>query len=101
MKQRIQWILGLIVTVAAFNVSASEQAVKTEPAPRDSGPISALVPDGVRWPGVVVTVIGGMFVAAAAVGIVVRLNSPAEEPAAHHDDHDARAHGSSGHGAHH
>jgi len=50
------------------------------------------------WAGAMVIVVLGMFVAAAAVGVVVRANMPDEPPMAdaHHDDH---GHGHDDHGA--
>ena len=53
------------------------------------------VPPDRAWTGVMVTIVLGMFVAAAAVGLTVRLHEvPEEEPADDHGD----AHG--GHGGH-
>jgi hypothetical protein len=70
--------------------SHAEVTRETTPHPRIS--------DDTTWAGAMVIVIIGMFVAAAAVGVVVRANMPDEppQPDAHHDDH---GHGS--HDAHH
>src|SRR5437762_2051965 len=46
------------------------------------------LPAEASWPGATVVLILGMFLAAAAVGVVVRMDAPEETPDAHgHDDH--------------
>lgn len=50
------------------------------------------------WAGIMLLVIGGMFLAAAVIGPVVRANTPEEPPEDHHP-HDDHAH-DHGHGAH-
>lgn len=60
------------------------------------------LPAEASWPGATVVLILGMFLAAAAVGVVVRMDAPEETPDAHgHDDHghghDDHAHGGHGH----
>jgi hypothetical protein len=46
------------------------------------------VPAQTTWAGVMVIIVVGLFVAAGAVGVVVRANAPDETPEAdsHHDD---------------
>ena len=53
----------------------------------------ATVPAPALWPGTLVTVILGMFLLAAATGVVVRAFSPEEVPAAHsHDEPPGASH---------
>jgi hypothetical protein len=67
-------------------------------------PHPALPPAHQAWPGAMVLIVAGMFLAAAAIGIVVDLNMPDEPPpdvGGHgHDDH-GHGHDDHGHGSHH
>ncbi|MGH7176783.1 MAG: hypothetical protein ACREJC_05325 [Tepidisphaeraceae bacterium] len=61
--------------------TSSTGAVDNEPHPQ--------LPAEVTWPGSVVIVILGMFLAAMVIGPMVRLMMPPEapEPVSHHDAH--------------
>lgn len=51
------------------------------------------LPAEALWPGTIVTLILGSFLLAAGVGVVVRLNTPEEVPAAHsHDEPPGASH---------
>ncbi len=39
-----------------------------------------VIPAPSAWPGVMALIVGGLFVTAAAVGVVVEINPPGEEP---------------------
>lgn len=57
-----------------------------------------LPPPDTNWPGAMIIIIGGMFLAAMVIGPVVRANMPDEVPV--HDSHDEPipdAHGGHGH----
>jgi len=61
------------------------------------------VPTETIWAGVMVRVLIGLFIAAAAIGPLVRiLMPPAPEPVVAHDDHSDHGHGHDdhGHGSH-
>jgi hypothetical protein len=61
-------------------------------AAEESAPHPVLSSDG-RWVPVILILIGGMFLAACAVGIVVRANAPEEVPPAHsHDEPPGTSH---------
>ena len=59
---------------------------------------AVLPPPGIRWPAVMLILVGGMFLAAAIVGPVVRLTLPEEVPVSHaHDESHGHGH-AHGHG---
>ena len=61
-------------------------------APAANQPV--LPPPGIRWPAVMLIIVGGMFLAAMIVGPVVRLNLPEEVPVSHsHDESHGHGHG--------
>ncbi|MEA2709190.1 MAG: hypothetical protein QOF78_1791 [Phycisphaerales bacterium] len=69
---------------------------------------AVLPPPGIRWPAIMMMIVLGMFLAAAAIGWAVRMNMPEEVPQSHsHDEshghgHDAAIHGhATGLGGHH
>src|SRR6185312_9863665 len=70
---------------------ASESAAQVDPAYAHP-----TLPAKVAWPGATVVLVCGLFLAAAAVGIVVRLNTPEDVPVAH--SHDEPPGGSHHHG---
>jgi hypothetical protein len=59
----------------------------------------ALPPSETAWPGAMLIIVGGLFLAAGVIGPVVRANLPEELPdQANHDDHHAdSSHDSHGH----
>jgi hypothetical protein len=73
---------------------AAAAAPTTAVAPHNQ---PALPSEHVRWPGAMVIIVAGMFLAAAIIGPVVRANLPDEPPTPHHEDHGAD-HGQGGHG---
>jgi hypothetical protein len=99
-------ILGIVLTTSislgARVAAAQEHAAAAEPA---SGQVEhaseiahpTLSSDG-SWAGVMVIVVLGMFLAAAAVGVVVRANMPEELPPPAHS-HDEPPGASHHHGA--
>ncbi|MEO6437259.1 MAG: hypothetical protein ABIP55_16070 [Tepidisphaeraceae bacterium] len=70
-----------------------EHASATAQPQHDHGPVyhhPTLPPPHTIWPGMMVLIVLGIFLAAAMVGVVVRLNLPDELPPEHahgHDDH--------------
>lgn len=95
------WIVLLGCALAAqaeeHAPNVGEHAIQDNHAAPDTIPHPINSRD-TTWAGAMVIVIVGLFVAAAAVGVVVRANTPDEPPQAdaHHDD---EAHGS--HHGHH
>jgi hypothetical protein len=75
-----------IKLLRALAVPAAVIALGAAPAAQDAMPH---VSHDTRWAGSMVIVVLGLFLAAAAVGPVVRAEMPAEEePESHgHDDH--------------
>ena len=56
------------------------------------------LPADASWPGATIVLILGMFLAAAAVGVVVRMEAPEETPDAHGHGNDDHALGHDDHG---
>ena len=91
-------VLLLLVTATSVPAAAPSHdphaaGASTTPAasaPRDQ---PALAAGHVRWPGAIVIIVAGLFLAAAIIGPVVRANLPEEPPPPHHDEH----HGSHDH----
>jgi len=121
----LQAVLGLVVVAAACfgSVGFAAEAAHSHDAPPATAATSGATPttpssehksahhlayphptfpaSHAAWPGVMVLIVAGMFLAAVAIGIVVDLNLPDElPPSAHgHDDH-GHGHGDHGHGDH-
>ena len=102
----IMLCVGSGVGGSAFAADAPHHPPAAAPDQGTTAPAHAAVenqavlpPSGIRWPGVMVMIVLGMFLAAIVIGPIVRANLP-EEPAAdaHGNDH---AHGSGDHGGHH
>ena len=86
----------------ATTAQAGAQAAHTPAANQ-----AVLPPAGIRWPAIMMMIVVGMFIAAIAIGSVVRMNMPEEVPETHsHDESHGHehAHGHDhghGHGGHH
>jgi hypothetical protein len=94
--------ITLLLTLSA---TARAQAELTDLIPPATAPTERLepqvsppyahptLPAEAAWPGATVILILAMFVAAAAVGVVVRLDAPQEVPTAHsHDEPPGASH---------
>lgn len=84
--------------LAAEHMAAEQHVVDDKPHPAIS--------EDTAWVGSVVRVIGGLFVAALGVGLVMRADTTEPPPQAHDDDHhghdDGHGHAAqSSHGGHH
>lgn len=85
------WMTVLAVLAVSGVAIASETAEAASAA-------MPTVPTETVWAGVMVRIIIGLFIAAAAIGPLVRiLMPPAPEPVASHDDH-GHGHDDHGHG---
>jgi Spy/CpxP family protein refolding chaperone len=123
MKSFVLFLALLFAPAAAFSEEASTPPVPAaqhpadhampakhgEAAEKDTEPHPTL-PDNPTWPRTVGIVILTLFILAAAVGTLARMNMPEEPPApaddhghdANHDHHDEHAPAPDhGHGAHH
>ena len=77
-------VMGIAGTcLAAEHVVAEQHVVDDKPHPAIS--------DDTGWVSDVVKVIGGLFVAALAVGLVVRADTAEQPPAVHDDEHHGHA----------
>ena len=65
--------------------STRDSAPASQPA-HSAQPSNDVAPDR-SWVGVMVLLIFGLFLAAAAVGIVVRASDAVEKPSPHHQEH--------------
>ncbi len=85
------WLSTALVLAMSGVVLAAEGA---------EGPTAMPVaPTDTVWAGVMVQVIIGLFIAAAAIGpLVAILMPPAPEPVQSHDDHGDHGHGHDDHG---
>lgn len=90
----------MIVAAMVLGMSGMALAQETAPATRESAHVGSsnqpVLPERAVWAGSMVIVVIAMFIAAAGIGVVVRLNMPEQPPEpVHHDDH---GHGDDGHG---
>jgi hypothetical protein len=105
-------ILSLVVVLGLCSFAAAQVEVEdmlaplpvTKPShdahgdePHVSGTHPKL-PEDARWAGATTLVIVGLFFAAAAVGVVVRLHAPDEFPETHSHDEHGGSHGHDDHG---
>ena len=106
------WIAFALLTLSITSVGfAQMESLELPPMPDSGsstpaeepqhGPAYAhptIPPTDTTWPGAMLIIIAGMFLAAAVIGPAVRANMPDEIPPDHgHDDH----HDTGGHGHHH
>src|SRR5688572_3762963 len=92
---------NVLASTAAPATSGAQEGAIHLPYPHP------VIPDHANWAGATVLVILGMFLMAAGVGVVVRLNAPEELPvthshdeppgASHHHDHHGHGHGAGHH----
>lgn len=83
------WMMMLATSVAWAAPQNAGHADAASPPNAHSDDIPHPIgPRDTTWAGAMVIVIVGLFVAAAAVGVVVRANTPDEPPTAdpHHDN---------------
>jgi len=93
MKHWMTLAIVLAMSGVAMAAEGSEPVITAIP----------VVPTETVWAGVMVQVIIGLFISAAAIGPLVSiLSPPAPEPEPSHDDHghDDHGHGHDAHGAH-
>jgi hypothetical protein len=78
-------MMRYLIGLASLGLSAVALAAEAEPRP-------TLSSDG-SWVPVILIVVGGMFLAAAVIGPIVRANTPEEVPPAHsHDEPPGTSH---------
>lgn len=102
-------LMVLLAVVCLTNlVIAQERAPTTAPETHTTEHTTTSHADGdahpvlstnSNWAGSMVIIVIAMFVCAAVVGVVVRLNMPEAPPEPVHDDH-AHGHDDQGHGTH-
>ena len=102
MKRQVKLlVLGISLATAGIARAAAPAADRVKPGAAGEIEVEShptISSDG-SWAGVLWLVIGGMFLAAAVIGPVVRANTPEEVPPAHSHDEPPGAshhHGTSG-----
>ena len=105
-KQQVLAIVAAAIVSAGATTLCLAQARPEMPPPAEGAAASVsesrepslaydhpTLPAEALWPGTIVTLILGSFLLAAGVGVVVRLNTPQEVPAAHsHDEPPGTSH---------
>lgn len=90
-------VMTVLMGLAGGVMAQEGHAPTTSPA----GQTQPVLPEHANWAGSMVIMIVGMFVAAAVIGVVVRLNMPEQPPEPQpHDDH-GHGHDDHGHGGGH
>jgi hypothetical protein len=95
-KQLMAAVAGMAMTIAA-TATATSPAFAAEAPAHEPAPHLAYdhptIPAEASWSGAITLLILGMFLMAAGVGVVVRLNAPEEVPPAHsHDEPPGTSH---------
>src|SRR5262249_46957483 len=105
MRINMKRLVLLMVLCLTGWALAQEEHPTTHPAERNgAGQAHPVLPEHATWAGSMVIVILEMFLCAAVIGVVVRLNTPEQPPEpTSHDDHGHNQHGSdaSSHGGGH
>src|SRR5947209_5841543 len=98
--KRYACVVAIAMLMApGFSDAAVQENTRNEaPAENTTSEATPLLPPQSQWPGMMVIIVLGMFLAAAVVGPIVRLNMPEEVPPAHSHDEPPGASGHHGPG---